>query len=59
MAVIYLNLLRRLTGSLVNTKTCNGGPSYRVGEASRAHPKGLDRLPNIYNLEMYQLQKKE
>ena len=26
----------------------------RVGEARRAHPKGLARLPNIYNSEMYQ-----
>ena len=32
----------------------NDAPSYRVGEASRARPKGLPRLPNIYNLEMYQ-----
>ncbi len=37
------------------TKICNGGPGYRVEEASRAHPKGLDCLPNIYNLEMCQL----
>jgi len=27
----------------------------RVGEASRAHRKGLARLPNIYNSEKYQL----
>jgi hypothetical protein len=33
----------------------NDAPSYRVGEAPRAHPKGLTRLPNIYNLERYQL----
>lgn len=25
----------------------NGDLSYRVGEARRAHPKGLARLPNI------------
>jgi len=36
------------------SKMCNDGPSYRVGEASRASPKGLARLPNIYNSEMYQ-----
>ena len=33
----------------------NDPPSYRVGEASRANPKGLARLPNIYNSEMYQI----
>ena len=37
------------------SKMCNDGPSYRVGEASRASPKGLARLPNIYNSEMYQV----
>ena len=25
-----------------------------IREASRAHPKGLARLPNIYTLELYQ-----
>ena len=35
-------------------KTCNDVPSYSVGEASRANPKGLARLPNIYNSERYQ-----
>jgi len=33
----------------------NDAPSYRVGEARRATPKGLARLPNIYPSEMYQL----
>jgi len=37
------------------SKMCNDGPSYRVGEASRTSPKGLARLPNIYNLERYQV----
>ena len=41
----------------LKTKISNDTPSYRVGEAPRAHPKGLTRLPNIYNLERYQLQK--
>jgi len=40
----------------LKTKISNDTPSYRVGEAPRAHPKGLTRLPNIYNLERYQLQ---
>jgi len=35
-------------------KMCNDSPSYRLGEASRAHPKGLARLPNIYPSERYQ-----
>ncbi|WP_435547082.1 hypothetical protein, partial [Desulfobacterium sp. N47] len=30
-----------------------------VGEAPRAHPKGLAHLPNIYNLERYRLQKEQ
>ena len=37
------------------TKICNGVPSYRVGEESRANPKGLTLLPNIYTSERYQL----
>jgi hypothetical protein len=35
-------------------KKFNDYPSYRVGEASRAHPKGLALLPNISPSEMYQ-----
>ena len=36
-------------------KKSNDAPSYRAGEAPRTHPKGLARLPYIYNLETYQL----
>jgi len=32
----------------------NDSPSYRDGEESRANPKGLALLPNIYPSEMYQ-----
>ena len=39
----------------MTNKISNDAPSYRVGEALRASPKGLARLPNIYNLERYQL----
>jgi len=35
-------------------KICNDGPSYRVGEAPRATPFGLARLPNIDPSVMYQ-----
>ena len=41
--------------NLFLTKICNDVPSYRVGEESRASPKGLTLLPNIYTSEMYQL----
>jgi len=37
----------------------NDVPSYRVGEESRANPKGLTLLPNIYPSERYQVTKKE
>jgi hypothetical protein len=37
------------------TKIYNDVPSYRVGEESRANPKGLTLLPNIYPSERYQL----
>ena len=40
--------------SVIN-KICNGVPSYRVGEESRANPKGLPLLPNIYSSERYQI----
>ena len=40
---------------VVTNEISNDAPSYRVGEALRASPKGLARLPNIYNLERYQL----
>jgi hypothetical protein len=33
----------------------DGSTHENVKEASRAHPKGLACLSNIYNLEMYQL----
>jgi len=36
------------------SKICNDGPSYRVGEAPRATPFGLARLPNIDLSVMYQ-----
>ena len=36
-------------------KISNDGPSYRAGEAPRASPFGLARLPYILRLEMYQL----
>ena len=36
-------------------KKFNDSTSYRVGEASRAHPKGLALLPNISPSEMYQV----
>jgi uncharacterized cupredoxin-like copper-binding protein len=36
------------------SKICNDGPSYRVGEAPRAIPFGLARLPNIDLSVMYQ-----
>ena len=35
-------------------KKCCEVPRCRVGEAPRAHPKGLARLPNIYISEVYQ-----
>ena len=44
--------------SVIN-KICNGVPSYRVGEESRANPKGLTLPPNIYPSERYQVTKKE
>ena len=50
----YINSTKSYPRSLVTTKICNGGPSYRVEEAPRATPYGLARLPNIYNLEVYQ-----
>ncbi len=37
------------------SKICNDGPSYRVGEAPRATPYGLARLPNIDLSVMYQI----
>ena len=37
------------------SKICNDGPSYRVGEAPRAKPFGLARLPNIDLSVMYQI----
>ena len=37
------------------SKICNDGPSYRVGEAPRATPFGLARLPNIDLSVMYQI----
>jgi hypothetical protein len=36
-------------------KKFNDPTSYRIGEASRAHPKGLALLPNISPSEMYQV----
>ena len=37
------------------SEICNDGPSYRVGEAPRATPFGLARLPNIDLSVMYQI----
>ena len=41
--------------TLAINKICNGVPSYRVGEESRANPKGLTLLPNIYPSERYRM----
>ena len=43
--------------SRIGSKNHSDSPSYRVGEASRAHPNGLARLPNIYSSVMYQANK--
>ena len=40
---------------MVINRICNDVPSYRVGEESRAKPKGLTLFPNIYPSERYQL----
>jgi hypothetical protein len=40
--------------NLFTRKKFNDATSYRVGEASRAHPKGLALLPNTSPSEMYQ-----
>ena len=40
--------------TLFSTKICNDVPSYRVGEETRAKPKGLTLFPNIYTSERYQ-----
>src|SRR5210317_1184164 len=48
--------LKRISSLFMSiSKICNDGPSYRVGEAPRATPFGLARLPNIDLSVMYQL----
>jgi hypothetical protein len=44
----------RLTEFLTIKEIPSNGPSYGVGQAPRASPKGLTRLPNIHPSEMYQ-----
>jgi hypothetical protein len=44
-----------IDGKSAGGKILNDGPSYRAGEAPRASPFGLARLPYILRLEMYQL----
>jgi len=51
---LHLIPVKKSTRRPATKKICNNGPSCRVGEASRAHPKGLARLPNIYLSVMYQ-----
>ncbi len=49
-----LRLQQIVNGNLAVVKMYNNGPSNRVGEAPRASPKGLARLPNICYSETYQ-----
>jgi hypothetical protein len=42
-------------GKTAGGKNSNDGPIYRAGEAPRASPFGLARLPCILRLEMYQM----
>ena len=60
MATKYTGELRlfvvqnRLTEFLTFKEISSNGPSYGVGQAPRASPKGLTRLPNIHTSERYQ-----
>jgi len=47
--------IESLKRALVSGKISNDGPSYRAGQAPRATPCGLARLPYICHSETYQV----